>query len=420
MAGVTPDPKSSPSSKVTASSLASRLTSWEKDQLESIHVLLEKAISNKDYFEEKDKNLSSDGTGGMLNRAKPCETADWIKFRETMFDLYSVLDYTYFLLYCHFSNGGQPDHSHDNAMKCGFPFKFKGVPTCLEDPDCSQDKQDDFKGEKIEFLFKGKLKEGTHFCRDIIERILAVQPKKIVSKSGAEIKKDIPDGDGESLALLHYFRNCSTHRSLIYFTSKEVWIEFDQITGEVRFVPTEEKKDDKNDKFYYYQDKALKGYILHLPEGLAVKKDRCRLLPVVLDRLVTFVKNFSKTLLSAALLLDSSSIIQLDPSINPFPPQITLKAKHVLMLRNEFKQQIATKTQNCVEVRDEPLNIVPVEGKPQYFKGSYKLTIVKDGKELIALSSNEHETRGKDKVKEMAVQEVIEECIRLGLIIVTN
>ena len=420
MAGVTPDPKSSPTSKskVTASSLASRLTSWEKDQLESIHVLLEKVISNKDYFEEKDKNLSSDGAGNMLNGAKPCD--DWIKFRETMFDLYSILDYTHFLLYCHFSNGGHPDHSHDNAMKCGFPYKFKGVPTCLEDPGCSQDKQDDFKRERIEFLFKGKIREGTHFCQDIIEHILAVQPKKIVSKSGAEVKKEIPVGGGESLALLHYFRNCSTHRNLIHFTPKEVWIEFNQITGEVHFVPTEEKKDDKNKKFYYYQDKALKGYILHLPEGLAVKGTRCRLLPVVLDKLVTFVKNFSERLLSAALLLDSSSIIQLDPPINPFPPQITLKANTVLMLRKEFKEHIASKTKKCVKVCDEPLNIVPVEGKHQYFKGSYKLTVVKDDKELITLSSNEYETLGKEKVKEMAVREVMEECIRLGLIIVIN
>ena len=64
-------------------------------------------------------------TGGL---ATDSAAADWMKFREIMFDLYSVLDYAYFLLHCHFANGGCPDHSHE-ALHCGFPLKVKGVPT---------------------------------------------------------------------------------------------------------------------------------------------------------------------------------------------------------------------------------------------------------------------------------------------------
>jgi len=408
MAVVTPD--RSPKRKVTPSSwLTCELSSWENDQLKSIRFLLEKAVSNKKYFEEpKDETLSKDRPGG---------TDDWIKFRETMFDLYSVLDYTYFLLYCHFANGGQPDHSHDNAMKCGFPYKFKGVNTCREDQNSNQDKQDVFKKERVEFLFKGKIREGTHFCQNIIEGILAVQPKKIVKMSGGVIKKEIPEGKGESLAMLHYFRNCSTHRSLIHFEPKKVWTEFNQTTGEVDFVP--EKKEVKRGEFYYPQTEPFEGYILQLPEGLAIKHNCYKLLPVILDRLVSFVQNLTSELLSAAFLLDETptSPIKLDLSIKPFPPQVVLEKKSALMLKNEYKQQIAAKTQKKVEVCDES-SIIPVEGEHQYYKGSYKLTVVSGGKELIVLSSNKHKALGKEKVKEAAIQEVIKECIRLGLIII--
>lgn len=105
---------------------------WEKEQVESISLLLKKANSNKKLFEEKDGNLRGTqrvslgpDTGGL---ATDSAAADWMKFREIMFDLYSVLDYAYFLLHCHFANGGCPDHSHE-ALHCGFPLKVKGVPT---------------------------------------------------------------------------------------------------------------------------------------------------------------------------------------------------------------------------------------------------------------------------------------------------
>ena len=267
MAGVTPDRCG------TVQPATSRLTSWEKDQLESIRLLLKKAISIQGYFEKTNQTLRrGDGAGTQQDSAGPVAT-DWMKFREIMFDLYSVLDYTYFLLYCHFANEGRPDHFHENARKCNFPFKIQGVKTCLENQECPHDKRNDFKKEKTEFLFKGKIREGTHFYRDIIEFFLELQPKLHVATSGSIIKLEIPEGDVESLAILHYFRNCSTHRSLIRVEQKEVWIEFNQTSrvGRANLVPTEKKK--LEDETYYYLDKPLKGYILQLPEGLGAKEN---------------------------------------------------------------------------------------------------------------------------------------------------
>ena len=269
-------------------------------------------------------------------------------------------------------------------------------------------------------LFKGKICEGTHFCGDIIEAILSVQPKKIVDKGGKEIEKMIPEGHGESLAILHYFRNCSTHRSLIRFEPEEVWLEFNQTTGEVNLVPRKEKREDDK-TFYYLREPLGKGYILQLPEGLyAEQKNRYNLIPVVLDRLVNHVKSLTEKLLSAAFLLDEiphDSDINPDRSIKPFPPRVTLTSKNASMLCNEYKQQIPRLTQSRLKI-DDSLIIEPVAGKHQYFKGYYKLSIIDNDKELITLRSKEWEKLGKDKVKEEAVKEIINECVRFGLIIV--
>ena len=77
-------------------------------------------------------------------------TRDWLKFRRFTFDLYSVLDYTYFLLYSHFANKGIPDHSFKVASKCGFPYKRSGVKTSNSD----QDQSKQFVSEKLKFYLQ--------------------------------------------------------------------------------------------------------------------------------------------------------------------------------------------------------------------------------------------------------------------------
>ena len=81
----------------------SSLTDWETDHLENVHLLLEQARQSYLYFEEKELR------SGKEVDCRPKE--DWLKFRGIVYDLYSVLDYVYYLLYCHFCNKGEPDLS---------------------------------------------------------------------------------------------------------------------------------------------------------------------------------------------------------------------------------------------------------------------------------------------------------------------
>lgn len=94
------------------------LTGWETDHLENVHLLLEQARQSYLYFEEKELR------SGKEVDCRPKE--DWLKFRGIVYDLYSVLDYAYYLLYCHFSNKGEPDLS-PKSIHFGFPSKHFGV-----------------------------------------------------------------------------------------------------------------------------------------------------------------------------------------------------------------------------------------------------------------------------------------------------
>ena len=96
------------------------LTQWERSQLESVHLLLEQARAAIGDLAEKDKALRS---GRDVDASR-----DWLKFRGITFDLYSVVDYTSFLLHCHLSNKGQPDLSRKTSH-LGFPSKPAGVKT---------------------------------------------------------------------------------------------------------------------------------------------------------------------------------------------------------------------------------------------------------------------------------------------------
>jgi len=387
------------------------LTKWEIYQRESIHLLLQNSMKNKVYFEEKDKSLRvAAGAGAAPTSSR---NDDWMKFRQTMFDLYSVLDYTYFLLYCHFSNGGEQENSHNKASECGFPYKYKGVKICETSKE--QDKQDKFKKDNTDFLFSGKLREGTHFC-SIVDEILLVQPKLHVYPNGEKIRREIPEGDGESLALLHYLRNCSTHRSLIQFEPKQMCVEFNHSTKEQKLVPIEKKS--KNEDLYYYSDLG-KGYFIQLLDGgpLTTENNCYNLLIVVLDRLVKFVQKFASKLLSTALLLDTYELpgnpsVNLTRCVNAFP-QVEIKwPDSYNILKYNFQQAMKSKLK--LDVNHE----LPVDqgDRNQYFKCTYTLTVKQNGKDLIKLCSKEYNTKGKDAAKNAAVEEVMKECIHLGII----
>ena len=120
------------------------LTGWERDHLENVHLLLEQAKQSYLYFEEM---LRSD------KKADCSPQCDWLKFRGIVFDLYSVLDYVYYLLYCHFSNRGEPDLSR-KSIYFGFPSRPYGVKTS-DSP--RYDQQEKFVKERLESLWGDKV-----------------------------------------------------------------------------------------------------------------------------------------------------------------------------------------------------------------------------------------------------------------------
>ena len=129
-------------------------TEWEKKQLESIELLLKNAIRAIDDFIEKEKKLVNRDDSGR----EDVDSSDWLKFRGIMLDLYSVLDYVWYLLYCHFSNKGRPDFT-EKGCELGFPYRKKGIKTSQTSP--QQDKSQEFVKDKLKKIFRDKLCSDT-------------------------------------------------------------------------------------------------------------------------------------------------------------------------------------------------------------------------------------------------------------------
>ena len=271
------------------------LSPWERTQLENVHLLLEQARTAIRDLEEKEKALRS-GRDVDVSR-------DWLTFRSITFDLYTVLDYTFFLLHCHFSNKGQPDFSR-KANHLGFPSKPSGVKT--SQTNAQQDQSKKFVREKLQSLWGSKLAQNTHFWSEIGEVILAVQPKLEVDSSGSVGEPTISGGYEESFALLHFYRNCSAHRDLIRFLPEKSWVEINQATREIKLV---RERQEQEGYFYYELDK---GYWVHLPEVIARREGNgheSRLLLDVLHQLISFVTKTASKLLCSSLLLPSAKVL---------------------------------------------------------------------------------------------------------------
>ena len=181
------------------------LTVWEKLQVECIDLLCQHAADEYEYFKEREGDLQSD------------ESKDWLHFRVFMFDLYSVLDYTYFLLYCHFANKGELESDYKKASQCGFPHATIKIPRSPG----QNHFEEDFRKKHLGFIC-GSI---NHNCRDaIVEIIYKIQPKKQVDGAGKDYKpRDIKtelEDDERSFAILHYFRNYS-QKSILLFCSQK-------------------------------------------------------------------------------------------------------------------------------------------------------------------------------------------------------
>ena len=278
------------------------LTEWEKQQLDSMHLLLEEAAGVIEYFKKTEEALSQKSPTPERNVDE-----EVLKFRLIVFDLYSVLDYTYYLLYCHFSNKGRADLSQ-KSTQCGFPFKVKGVK--ISDTS-SHDMRGSFIKDKLKFLWGGKLGEDTHIWKEIGHIILSVQPKLKVDNSGAV--ENGPDpivslGDEESFALLHFYRNCCTHRGLVHFEAKDMIFQINQATRVINVV---RERNDQEGIFNFHIPKT--AYWIQLPEYILVHRsaEHCipRMMMDVLQQLFSFVRRTSSKLLFSAFLIPRAEVI---------------------------------------------------------------------------------------------------------------
>ena len=431
-------------------------TEWERKQLESIELFLKQAIQAIDYFIEKNKSLRDTELVEDTDRS-----ADWLKFRGIVLDLYSVLDYVWYLLYCHFSNEGQPDFS-DKGCGLGFPYKKNGIK-------CSETREHDqttkFLKEKLKNIWEDKIGEEAHFWKEIGAIIINLQPKKIVSSSGAFVTENakIQPGVQESFALLHYYRNCAAHKDLITFTSRKSVIEINQSTRVTRLVTSTEKRPG-----YFHMDLDKPGFWIQLPSSIS---EPSRLLVDVLTQLQDFVVSTASQLLTSALLLPSAKTIlehhiegiklttDLKLSQNHHEVTVTATLKDGTQIKKTAtnESEVYAEEDACVKIiKSLPLGVVPnspyscftycVSSLPQAQKlgrmpdGTYVKLLddwkkrLEAGNMEVVLEYDKHflvrskpsgtlifklcseMVDGTDEAREAAASKLINEGLRLGLI----
>ena len=440
-----------------------KVTEWERKQLESIELFLNQAIQAIDYFLEKNKSLGYADSDEDTDRS-----ADWLKFRGIMLDLYSVLDYVWYLLYCHFSNNGQPDFS-DKGCELGFPYKKRGI-KCSETPEHDQKRK--FVKEKLKMIWGDKFGEEAHLWKEIGAIILNVQPKMIVGSSGAPEtgKAKVQPGDEESFALLHYYRNCAAHKDLITFMPRKSIIEINQSTRVTRLVTSTEEREG-----CFRMELDRPGFWIQLPSSIS---EPSRLLVDVLTQLRDFVVSTASRLLWSALLLPSAKsilehhiegyklTISSKPSQNQQEAPVTVTATVTMKDGTQIEKTTANVNEAyaeedaCVEIiKSLPIGVVPnspysrfilhyVCSLPQVLRlekmpdGTYAKLLddwkkkLEAGNMEVVLEYNKHflvkskpsgavvyklcsemvDGPSADKAREAAASKLIKEGVRLGLI----
>ena len=441
------------------------LTVLERSQLRSIHCFLSNAIKAIQGLEEKEEALR---LGRSVDTFEEMNT-----FRYIMIDLYSVLDYTILLLYCHFSNKGLPDSS-ENLIKIRFPAKPTGVKIS---PKEEHDRREKWVQEQVELLWGSKIGKATHFWREIGEVYLKAQPKLEADNSGSvkdekgHPKKPTITGENEeSFALLHQYRNCVIHRHLICTDSQEA----------------------------EFGSEHVQRYWVDLPEHVTrSSQDECKSRPLldILRQLYRFVVKAASKLLCSSLLLPSARVL-LQEHFKGYRMEINFetasgmrKAKVKVTTEQgmkvaesysgDHKLQEDAEEEACIRsiedlankdiLPDSPYSLFtlhhvqaippvqvldktpnktyctlldeyrqrlervglnlkvdwigpdPVTDREQHYSACVDLSIVTTadgggGEKLVRIVSGDHEEVGKDKAKEAAVAEVMEECIHLGII----
>ena len=390
------------------------LTKWEEQHVGIIKLFLKEAKEGIEYFENEEKKLRRQNSDDFPAPAIGLDETQgqWLKFREIVINLYSVLDYTWYLLYCHFSNHGLPDLT-EKCTQLGFPYKKKGIKTSRA-PEHDQGRK--FVEGKLRLIWGDTFGEGTHFWKEIAEVILSIQPKQEVDTSGKAIGGITLRGVEESFELLHFYRNCAAHRDLIKFMPQKSWVEINQTTREIKLV--NERQDDRDN---YYYKRLDKGFWIDLP-GSSGRQDPSRLLHEVLQQLLNDVVKTTTRLLWSAFLLPRERLA-LECDISECKLKYPLPEPEIIIRAAEQKnQELVEKYRRKLESGSTPLKVT-VEYNEQQKDGSVNAVTLrllvksKDDKEVYYdLRSTVKVTQIAEESKEAVAKGLIDEAVRLGLV----
>ena len=259
------------------------LTPWEDRHLQNVWLLFKQAEIAIEEFKKEEK----DGRDVNVSETDWLETL-WLRFRYIVYDLYSVLDYTYYFLYCHFSHRGEPAPP-EHAVQFGFPYKAKGVKISYADQKrekkSDQDETEKFVTEKRQKLCRDN-PQKEEVAKKVAELICSLQPTVEVKPDGSLVEGgdlQVFEEGAKCLAMLHFYRNCVTHRDLILFPLETSWVQFNKATGSYEIVKESEKREDTSQQLVGQQ------FWIELP-GIIRESKRHMLLLHVLDRLKCFVE----------------------------------------------------------------------------------------------------------------------------------
>lgn len=270
------------------------LTEWEEKHLVAIADLIDDVERN-----EKEA-LSSHGASD--GRPK------WILFRNYMMGLYSLLDFVWYFLYCHFCNKGEADRSSEIVMCLNFPFAHKGVKVVAQKPESPHDMRNKFCAEKAKLVLKENTIASVWVGKVVGSVILEAQRTLETKENGdTEAKPSVPtpNSSAESLFLLHYYRNCVTHREFVHIDTTNMWVKVNRATRETEIVEVKEEDTDQ-----YYCLRIERGDWVKIPDDLIqVRSHGYRPLQEVLRQLKAFVLSTIGKLLYSTRVISSQSEI---------------------------------------------------------------------------------------------------------------
>ena len=257
-------------------------TAWEREEVEKIDKLLRRCQLRQIAFEEQHRRIKEIPSQELVSE----------RLRYFATDLYSVLDYLCYLVYCHFRNGGRFSLSPE-ARNVKFPFKLN-----LRRSDVPG--QETWSSKQFRILIGVPIGPYDQTTNDLLpwwqELILNCQIMTEVDADGHVIPQPEQTEDAKTFRALHYLRNCTVHRGLVTATVKNGVLYYNKQAGshEVVHGRIDERENDPD----WQSLEVTPTYWIEIPpEGNDVS--RFQSITTVASRLLAFVRNIRKSILDA-------------------------------------------------------------------------------------------------------------------------